>query len=594
MTPNNAAGPSPASTHASLATQVAIIGAGPSGLMLAIELGCRGVPCILLDVNPTAPTSPKANATSARTMEHYRRRGFAHRVRSAGLAADHPHDVMYCTRLMGHELARFRIPSRAQAAAQSDFGDYGAGSWPTPELPQRAQQFYVEAILRDELAKYPSVTTLYGWRADDVAQSADAATVAASRLAGSAAAPSAGETATITARYAVGCDGARSIVRKAIGAQFEGASKEQREFFGGEMLGIQFRSPDLYECLKHGPLKGRAWQSWVVNPVQRGILVAINGVDDFSFGIQLKPGQAPDSVDVDQTLRALVADPAQPVPFSYTVTGRRVWTAGYTLVANQYHAGRLFIAGDAAHLFTPTGGMGYNTAVDDAVNLGWKLAAVCQGWAPAALLESYFAERQPIAQRNTRFARAMADSIGKAALPATMEQDSAEGEEGRHTVGAAMLKHCHAEFNIPGLQLGLRYQSPIVAKEAGEPPVDLPNRYEPSAYPGCRAPHVATATAAATPKGQSGSLLDAFHIGFTLLTFSSATDTTAWLAAAKRRGIPMGVVCHSDPAAHAVYGADCVLIRPDHHIAWRSLGQGPAPDERAALQVLDMATGQAG
>lgn len=192
--------------------------------------------------------------------------------------------MVYLTRLNGHELARFRIPSRAQAAAQTSFGDYGDTAWPTPELPHRAQQFYIEAILREQVARYPSVTTRYGWRVEAVSQSPDLATLNATEVEGEA-------TLQVNARYLVGCDGPRSLVRKAIGAQYEGASHEQREFFGGQMLGVQFRSRDFYQRLQHGPLKHRAWMMWVVNPVQRAILVAINGVDQFAFGVQLKPGK---------------------------------------------------------------------------------------------------------------------------------------------------------------------------------------------------------------------------------------------------------------------------------------------------------------
>ena len=145
-----------------LNTEVAIVGAGPCGLMLAIELGCRGMPCVLLEASLLPPKAPKANATSARTMEHYRRRGFAHLVRAAGLAADYPQDVVYCTRLAGHELARFRMPSRAQAASRTEFGDYGVSAWPTPELPHRAQQIFIEPILRDQVARLASVDARYG------------------------------------------------------------------------------------------------------------------------------------------------------------------------------------------------------------------------------------------------------------------------------------------------------------------------------------------------------------------------------------------------------------------------------------------------
>ncbi|MEY2953836.1 MAG: hypothetical protein RLZZ401_1923 [Pseudomonadota bacterium] len=549
-----------------LQTQVAIVGGGPSGLMLAIELGCRGVPCVLLEANLLPPTTPKANATSARTMEHYRRRGFAHQVRAVGLAPDHPQDVLYCTRLGGREIARFKIPSRSQAASRSEFGDYGEAAWPTPELPHRAQQVYIEPILREQVAQWPTVDARYGWRVDSVSDTGNAASLTAVDAA-------TGETLRVKARYVVGCDAARSLVRTTMDVGYAGASDEQRDFFGGQMLSVHFRAPDLYARLAQGALKRPAWQSWVMNREMRGILVAINGVDEFGMGIQLKPGQTLESVDIAQVFKTLTGLEGEPVHYELLNLG--TWLAGYMLVAEQFRKGPLLIAGDAAHLFTPTGGMGYNTSVDDAVNLGWKLAAVCQGWAPDALLDSYFEERHPVAQRNTRFAKTMADSIGRVAIPADVETDSAAGDAARKTLGEALLEHVFNEYNIPGLQLGLRYQSAIVASEATTPPPDQPNHYVPTGYPGARAPHIATA--------DGGSILDSFGRDFTLLCLGGATAPAHWQAAAVRLGMPLQVVATTDPAVRTLYGADLVLIRPDHHIAWRG------PTQLDALAVLGKA-----
>ena len=540
-------------TTSSLTTEVAIVGAGPSGMMLAIELGLRQIPCVLLDKLSDPPKFPKANATSARTMEHYRRRGFAHEIRTLGLEATHPQDVLYCTRLSGYELARFRMPTREEARLRTHFGDLGEHAWPTPELPQRAQQMYIEPVLRKQVAKYPTVTTFYGWEVTEVSDQSAHARLAAKQL-------QSDQATTIQARFIVGCDGPRSLVRHAMGAQFEGASQEQRDFFGGQMLSIHFRSPDLYDHLKHGPLKRRAWQSWLVNPELRGILVAVNGVDLFNMGIQLKAGQSPDDVNLPWIFDTLTG--VSPTPFSYHILHVGTWTAGYTLVCDKYREGRMFIAGDAAHLFTPTGGMGYNTSVDDAVNLGWKLAAVCRGWAPESLLNTYFTERQPIAHRNTSFARRMAQSIGLVPIDAQIESAGSLGDEKRHHLGAALLLHAQTEFNIPGLQLGLRYESDIIAKENTPPPPDEPNVYVPSGYPGARAPHLPT-------QEQASSLLDLFGQEFTLLVLSTLAPLEDWVHTAQQLGIPFKLLSHPEPEARKLYGADLVLIRPDHHVAWR-------------------------
>ena len=550
-------------------TDVAIIGGGPAGLMLAIELGCRGVRCLLLEEDVEGPSFPKANATSSRTMEHYRRRGFSEQVRSLGLAADHPQDIVYCTTLAGHELARFAVPSRQQAQARSAFGDYGEASWPTPELPHRGQQMLIEPVLREQARRYPSVDARFGWRAQALSQDAQGARIEALDT-------TTGQTHDVAARYVVGCDGPHSLVRKTCGIAYSGQSKETREFFGGQMLSVYFRSPTLYDVLG----KARAWQYWAVNPVRRGLLVAIDGVDHFLFGLQMAPDQTQEMVDVKAALHAAVG-----APFDYELIAAGPWHAGFTLVADRFDSGRAFIAGDAAHLFTPTGGMGYNTSVDDVVNLGWKLAAVIQGWAPPTLLDSYQAERQPIAHRNTRFARAMADSIGLIGLPPGIDGEGAQAEAARRELGQALLRHVRSEFNIPGLQLGLRYEgSPIVAAEDGPAPPDDPNHYQPSARPGGRAPH-------AWVDGRS--LFDLFGPDFTLLCLPGAGQATpadalrVWQDEAARRGLPLQVLELADDELRQLYEAPCALIRPDHHVAWRG---SPAADPAA---VLALATGAA-
>ena len=533
-----------------ITTDILIVGGGPAGLMLAIELGCRGVACVVLEEDLGAPQLPKANATSARTMEHYRRRGFADQIRALGLPQGHAQDVTYHTRLAGPELARFQIPSADKAAAQNSFGDYGQHGWPTPELPHRAQQMYIEPILAAKAASYPSVNIQFGLRATALQETASGVTADITNTASDT-------TLTAQARYVIGCDGPRSLVRHTMGVGYSGQGSEKRAFFGGQMVSVYFRADTLYDVIN----KPKAWQYWAINPQQRGLLVAVNGIDTFVLLVQLKDGQTAQDLNARQVLFDVVG-----APFAYDIMALTPWSAGHALVADRFNVGRLFVAGDAAHLFTPTGGMGYNTSVDDAVNLGWKLAAVVQGWAPPELLQSYEAERKPMAERNTAFARSMADSIGRIAIPPMIEAPGDAGDAVRTAMGLALSAHVVNEFNIPGLQLGVRYQSSIVASEDSPAPEDQPNAYIPSSYPGARAPHV--------PVG-SASLLDHFSRDFTLLAPPKA-DTAAWEAAALSLGLPMAVLRSDQADVAALYAAEMVLVRPDHHIAWRGAASSDA------------------
>ncbi len=541
-----------------------IVGGGPTGLMLAIELGCRGVRCLVLEEDAGPAPYPKANANSARTMEHYRRRGFAHRIRALGLPPDHPQDVVYCARYGGPELARLRVQSSAQTARGEHAGDFSDADWPTPELPHRAQQMYVEPVLWDEAQRLPSVDLRAGWQATSVQDQGAYVQVVARDAHGTE--------IQVAAHYAVGCEGARSVVRAVIGAEYQGEAGAVREFFGGQMCGMYLRSTELAGLPGSGP----AWQCWVSNPQRRGIVMAIDGRSLFIVGFQLAAGQVKEDIDVQAVLDDLVGQ-----RFAYDVLGINSWLAGYTLVAERYARGRLFVAGDAAHLFTPAAGMGYNTAVDDAVNLGWKLAAAVQGWAGSRLLDSYEAERRPIGLRNTAYARAMADSMGQLRPPPELEDPGPAGDAARQRYSLACRAHLQREYNIPGLQLGLRYRSDVLATEdeAGAP-ADEPNRYQPGGFPGVRAPHVSLG---GDPKL---SIFDRFGRDFTLLCPDPHDPVTAaWRDASKSLGIPMELLAWPSAEAQALYGAEMSLIRPDHHIAWR--GNSCAP----AAEVLSRAVG---
>ena len=542
---------------------VVIVGAGPCGLVLAIELGRRGISTVVLEEKTSPLRFPAANATQARTMEHYRRLGFADKVRAQGLPPDYPTDIAYFTRFTKHELARFSLPS---ARAATDLIKTLTGSWSAAELPHRCSQMYVERVLRSEAEACSTVSILAGWRVTALREKAGGVEVDAESVDNT-------ERRTLRAAFVVGADGARSFTRKSLGLSYSGEGSATRNFLGGQMFAIYFRSPKLYDVIPHA----RAWMYWTVNRDRRCLLPAINGRDEFAFHTQLDSNQRPEDV-TDADAKAMF-QAALGAPLDIEIIARSSWNAGYTLVAEKFQRGRIFIGGDAAHLFTPTGGLGYNTAVEDAVNLGWKLAAMVKGWGGPALLDSYETERQAIAKRNTKYARGFADSIGHFVPPAELEDDTPAGEAARKMTGDHFNHHARFEFNIPGVTFGGRYDgSAVIVPDGTAPPPDAANTYVPTACPGGRAPHLWLA--------DGRSLYDTLGIEFTFLRLGTKPPSaTSFSDAAAAQKLPLAVVDVATDEARELYQADLALIRPDQIVAWRG---NSAAD---AARVLRQASG---
>ncbi|MGJ4957260.1 FAD-dependent oxidoreductase [Bradyrhizobium sp. HKCCYLRH2015] len=514
--------------------------------MLANELGRRGVSAILVDEKPGTAFNPQANATQARTMEHFRRLGFADEVRRAGLPADYPTDVAYFTRYTAHELARFQLPSAARA---TELVKGLSGSWSAAELPHRVSQKFVEEILRRHAARLAGIQLHYGHRLIGHAVTDGGIAAEVERV-------SDGARLEIAADFLIGADGPRSQVRQSLGITYGGTTGVQRDFMGGRMLAVYLRSPEFYASVPHA----RAWMYVCFNRDRRAFMAAVNGRDEFAFHTQLRPGENESAVTADDARAAFQRACGAPIPCE--VLSHLTWTAGHALVAESMQRGRVFLGGDAAHLFTPTGGLGYNTAIEDAVNLGWKIASVVKETSPVSLLDSYEAERRPVALRNTDYARGFADSLGLFAAVPEIEDATAAGDEARRIASAYLDQHARAEFNIPGVTFGGRYDgSPIIIPDGTRPPPDAANAYVPSACPGGRAPHAWLE--------QGISLYDRFGFEWTLLRCEgSDLDEDQLREAMGPLRVDVEIVT-LPRALRDLYEADLALIRPDQIVAWR-------------------------
>ncbi len=543
---------------------VLIAGGGPCGLMLANELGRRHIRCLLVDAKPGTAFNPQANATQARTMEHFRRLGFAHEIRSMGLPPEHPTDIAYLTRFTGTELARLRLPT---AAAAPQAIKAMSGSWSAAELPHRVSQKFVEVCLHRHAQQQASVEMRYGWQLQQFTDTGDHIEAVVTSVDGA-------QSLNVQAAYLVGADGARSKVRHQLGIAWGGATGFKRKFMGGKMLAVYLKAPEFYA---RNP-NDRAWMYVVVNPELRAFTMSVDGVSEFAFHIQMADDAATEALTEADARRLFALAYGQDIEIE--ILSMATWMAGHALVAESFQQGRVFLGGDAAHLFTPTGGLGYNTAVEDAVNLSWKLASVLKGQAPPALLDSYHLERHPLAVRNTGYARQFADSIGLFEAVSELEEDSPQGQAARVVASDYLNGHVRREFNIPGVTFGGRYDaSPVIVGDGTTAPPDTANSYVPCATPGGRPPH------AWLQDGRS--LFDTFHNEWTLLVLGpQPVDTAAFETTAQGMGLDLKVVRHTGDDLLALYEAPLVLIRPDQIVAWRGHDAQEAPAILAQVMGL--------
>ena len=362
-------------------TTVVIAGAGPVGLTLALDLAWRGIDVIVVERRRAGePPDPKCNHVAARTMETFRQLGVAGKLRVAGLPEDYPHDIAYRTTFTGLELTRIPIPCR-----RDRFTDKGGvdSNWPTPELPHRINQLFLEPILFRHTAEQARVTILNRMEIEGFEQDGDGVVVRLKNLENDA-------PRTIACRFLIGCDGARSTVRRAIGAKLQGDAVVQR------VQATFIHAPDLLGRLAGKP----AWMNVSVNPRRNGNVIAIDGRERWMIFNYLAPGEEFEAIPRDQGIRDILGVGED---FAYEVISNEDWI-GRRLIADKFRDRRVFLAGDSAHLWVPYAGYGMNAGIADAMNLSWMMAANLNGWAPEAILDAYEAERWPITEQVSKYA----------------------------------------------------------------------------------------------------------------------------------------------------------------------------------------------
>src|ERR1700719_3481542 len=452
-------------------SDVLIVGAGPVGLTLAIDLAWRGIDVTVVETRaPGAPPEPKCNHVAARSMEIFRRLGVAEKVRDAGLPADYPHDISYRTTFTGQELTRIHIPCRRDRFNRKDGPDC---NWPTPEPPHRINQIFLEPILFEHAAAQARIRIINRTTVEEVRVEDTLARVSLRDLETGSAKP-------MRCRYLIGCDGARSVVRKAIGAEFEGDAVVQR------VQSTYIRAPDLIARQLHEP----AWGTGVINPRRSGMVYAIDGRERWLVHNYMRPSEGDfDSIDRDACIRTILGVDAD---FGYEVLSKEDWV-GRRLIASRFRDRCAFVAGDAAHIWVPYAGYGMNAGIADAMDLSWILAAHLNGWAPAAILDAYEAERLPITSQVSRFAmsHAEAEMRRRGAVPDAIEDASPEGEQVRRETGRLTYEINVQQYACAGLNFGTYYdRSPIIAYDGASPPAYTMSSYTPSTVPGCRTQHL--------------------------------------------------------------------------------------------------------
>lgn len=545
---------------------VLIVGGGPVGMTMALCLAQRGIASYLVELR-WAETLPdvKCNHISARSMELFRSLGISQDLRAAGLPDDYPHDVSYRTSTLGEEIARIHIPGRNTRLTDHSGPD---GHWPTPEPPHRINQRYIEPILRRHVQRQSLITCLFRHQVVSFIQDENQVTAQIQNLETPDALP-----LTLNATYMVGCDGGRSMVRKGMGAKLVGDEVVQR------VQSTCIRAPQLIEHMKAPP----AWAMFTVNPRRSGNIYAIDGKEVWLIHNYLRDNEADfESVDRDWAIRTILGVDAN---FQYEVMSKEDWF-GRRLVSDKLQQGRVFVAGDAAHLWVPYAGYGMNAGLADAANLAWHLSAQIEAWASPLALSAYEKERHPITEQVSRFAMNHAHEMSKRRreIPQQLEDSSPEGAAARTAFGQDLYNLNVQQYCCAGLNFGYFYdQSPVMVYDEEKAPDYSMGGFTASTVPGCRAPHFWLA--------EGRSLYDELGKGYTLLCFKANEESSVdcLTKAAAEAGMPLKILTvFGTLNVPAEYKHAFVMVRSDAHTVWRGHELAPSSAQQLVAALCGL------
>ena len=516
------------------ALDVIVVGGGPVGLTLAIELGQTGVAVLLVDQRPAPGFLPKMERCNARTMENFRRLGLAEKIRSAGLDQDVPMDVFVCDQdITRKPLVHHAYPSvREMKARYRETLDGSVAAEPY----QLISQYTLEPLLRDEAEATPGLAVSFGQRMTSFVSDDDGVTVELAALDGS---PS-----RVRAKYLVGCDGANSKVRELLGIQLQGESRL-------ELRQALFQSDELFDRIPIG--HGRHYH---IADDLNSFLIVQDDKRHFSLHASVESDE-----EMPKLFERIVGFP---VEYKTLYIGKWVQRL---MVAERYGLGRVFLAGDSAHLVIPTGGLGMNTGHGDAVDLAWKLAGTLHGWGGPELLRSYEAERRPIGLRNVEASKRAANGrrAWRSKWVPEITEESERGQRARNQLAEVADREQRWSNDLYGIELGYRYiDSLVIWPFEGEAPDPNSFEYQPTTAHGARLPNVWL---------RDGSpLQDRLGKEFSLLVTGQRREdhrVESLRDAFEQLGAPFCIVEVDSPGAASVYGAGLLLVRPDLHVVWR-------------------------